>query len=225
MERPQGLAQDPGGIIRVRGADREAAAGERRDELGARESALVESAALSGDLAVASPDPARREPADAVHIRHRDDEHTAGREHTIRFGEDRVGPPRVVLDHAERDISRERTVGDREAAKLHERQRRRRRTPAGSERLEAPVHAGHAPAPLAEEQHVLTQTAARFQDDAVGGQGPRDQIRQRRAPGDRQELLHRMSAPVLDPELLHRCDRIVREHRQPLRASATNPVV
>src|SRR5947208_154336 len=64
-ERPEGLAEDPGGIVRMRGAHREAAAVERRRELGAREGALVEGAAAPGDLAIAPPDPARREPAHA----------------------------------------------------------------------------------------------------------------------------------------------------------------
>src|SRR5882672_4756889 len=61
-ERPQGPAENPGGIVRMRGAHRKATARERRHELGAGEGALVEDAAAPSDLSIAPADPARPAP-------------------------------------------------------------------------------------------------------------------------------------------------------------------
>src|SRR5438552_15711224 len=59
-ERPEGLAEDPGGIVRMRGAHRAAAARERRRQLGARAGALAAGAAAPCGPPIAAAAPASR---------------------------------------------------------------------------------------------------------------------------------------------------------------------
>ena len=194
------------------GERREAVAGERGHELGARERVLVEGAAGGGQRAPAPPDPGGAQPAHAVDVRHRDHQRAAGDQRPPGFGQDGVGPARIVLDHAERDVGVHGAVAQRQARQLHRGQRRRRRPPARRQRLDGPVHADGGPAALAQQQHVLAETAAALQHARAARQRGRDQVGQRRAARQRQQLRHRVAAPVLAPELAVGRHRVIGQH-------------
>ncbi len=118
-----------------------------------------------------------------------------------------------MLDDAERDVRRERALSNGERAQVHACERHRRDAPALDECVHAPVGAQRAPAPLAQQHHVLAGTAAGLEDYARRGrQRTRDQVGQRRRPREREKLAYRVLSPVLRPELLPGGDGVVSDH-------------
>ena len=198
---------------------------QRGQQLAARERELVEGGTAACGHACPEAKVRRREPAYAVDVRCRDDERAAGREHATRLGQDRVGSRGVVLGDAERDVRGGRAVAQRQRRQLGRRQRCLGRLPRGGHRVDAPVHTHGAPAAFTEQDDVLSEPAAGFEDEAVRGQRPRHQRCQRRAARDRQQLVERLPAPVVVPEFLRRRHGVIGEHAQSLRATARKPVV
>ncbi len=208
----KGRPEQPRRVVGMRGLRHEAVPGERSHQLTPRERVLVERAAGGGHGAGATADPGGAETPGAVEIGHRDDEDPARREHSAGLGQDRVGAVGIVLDDAEGDVGGHGATADRQRPQVARRQGHRRGPVGGGERGDTAIHAGRAPATLAQEDDVLPEPAAGLEHDALTRQRRRDQVRERRHGGDRQQLVHRVAAPVLRPEIFVHSGGVVREH-------------